>query len=421
MMLIVSGTKSLCKKGDKVQDIKASILSRGNRKFWYVKYQVLFEIDDVKTLEESTKVLKTEKTLKYMQTKFLPAWMARKQEELKAKKHINVKFNYFALLFLSDYEKFHDYQNVKYRIEKILSDFSSRDIRKITKLEIKLWLNSLRHKTTNKELSKQTRLKYLRVFHGVYELAVDDNILDKNFTYDIKLTGEKRDLNNIKPFSKGEVNTLLKFSKDSQYGELLHYYLGIAFNQGMSPSEIIGLQVSDIDLLNQTISIKRNITKSNIKDTKTAYRDRVIPIFSTSMTYIMELLKIANKKCSIWLFSGDNGTNLIDIRDIRGNKLLVKDGKILKHSSKWYKLLSDCDIEYRDLKNCRHTFAVSAIESKLFTFQEIASILGHSDLNMLINHYAKWTVGKSLDANKQVDLYGDTMGDTNKNSAKKAS
>jgi integrase len=299
-------------------------------------------------------------------------------------------------------------------LDKILVDFGSSDIRKITKLAIKVWLNSLKHKTTNEDLSRKTRLKYLRIFHGVYELAVDDNVLDKNFTYDIKLIGEKRDLNEIKPFSKSEVNILLESSKNAQYSELLHFYLGIAFNQGMSPSEIIGLQIGDIDLINQTIAIRRNITKGKIKETKTVYRDRVVPIFSASMPYVKELLSIATKKRSIWLFSRDDGTNLLDVKDIRGNKLLIKDSYVLKQNSKWHKLLIDCEVEYRDLKNCRHTFAVSAIESKMFTLQEISNLLGHSDLNMLINHYAKWTVGKSLNANKQVDLYGDTLGDTRK-------
>ena len=395
-----------------MQDIKASILSRGNRKFWYIKYQVLFENYDVKTGEESTKVLKTEKTLSYMQTKYLPAWLVRKQEELKVGKYVSTKFSYYAALFLKDYEQFHDYKNVEYRLNKILLEFGSCDIRKISKLEIRLWLNSLKNKVTNEDLSKNTKLKYLRVFHGIYELSVDDNLIDKNFTYDIKLVGKKRDINEIKPFSRNEVNILIESSKDSKYGNLLHCYLGIAFNQGMSPSELIGLQIADIDLVKKTISIKRNITKGKIKETKTVYRERVIPIFSSSMLYIKELLSIASKKRSIWLFSRDDGTNLLDVKDIRGNKLLIKDSYVLKQNSKWHKLLSDCEIEYRDLKNCRHTFAVSAIESKKFTLQEIANLLGHSDLNMLINHYAKWTVGKSLNANKQVDLYGDTLGDT---------
>ena len=413
LTLIIDTTKSP-KKGDKVNDIKASILNRGNRKFWYVRFQVFFENDTMQTVDESTKVLKTEKTLKYMQMHYLPAWIARKKEDFAVLKLKSAQFQYYALLFLKDYEKMHDYQNMKYRLDRILTDFGTLDIIKITKLDIKRWINSLINKVTNIELSKNSKLKYLRIFHGVYELALDNNVLDKNFTYDIKLVGQKRDLNVIKPFSKDEVNILLEASHDIKYGKFLYYYLGIALNQGMSPSEIIGLQIGDIDLLNQTITIKRNITKSKIKETKTIYRDRVIPIFSASMPYVRELLALATKKHSIWLFSRDDATNLIDIKDIRGNKLLIKDNKVLKQNSKWYKLLSDCGIESIDLKNCRHTFAVSAIESKKFTLQEIANILGHSDLNMLINHYAKWTVGKSLNANKQVNLYGDTSGDTSK-------
>lgn len=392
-------------------DIQASILNRGNRKFWYVKYQVLFENESVKK-EESTKVLKTEKNLKYMLTKYLPAWIACKKEELSAVKFKSKQFQYYALLFLNDYEKLNDYQNVKYRVDRVLIDFGLLDINKITKLDIKQWLNSLINKTTGEELSKNSKLKYLRIFHGVYEFALDDNVLDKNFTYEIKLAGEKRDLNDVKPFSVDEVNILLQSSKDSKYGELLNCYLGIAFNQGMSPSEIIGLQVGDIDLLNKTISIKRNITKGKVKETKTIYRERVIPVFNTTVPYIQQLLSIANKKRSIWLFSRDNGTNLIDIKDIRGNKLLIKDNKVIKHNSKWYLLLSDFNISYRDIKNCRHTFTVSAIESKKFTLQEIADLLGHSDLNMLINHYAKWISGKALNADRQVNLFGDTSGDT---------
>ena len=68
-----------------MQDINASILNRSNRKFWYVKYQVLFENEIVQKYEESTRVLKSEKKLKYMQTKYLPAWIASKKNKLSVK------------------------------------------------------------------------------------------------------------------------------------------------------------------------------------------------------------------------------------------------------------------------------------------------------------------------------------------------
>jgi integrase len=51
--------------------------------------------------------------------------------------------------------------------------------------------------------------------------------------------------------------------------------------------------------------------------------------------------------------------------------------------------------------------------------QEIANLLGHGSLQMLINHYAKWLKNKALNADKNVDLFGlsDTFGDTSKFSA----
>ena len=81
--------------------------------------------------------------------------------------------------------------------------------------------------------------------------------------------------------------------------------------------------------------------------------------------------------------------------------------------------MADSNIDYRDLKNCRHTFAVTAIESKAFTMQEVANLLGHGSLQMLINHYAKWLKNKALNADKTIDLFGlsDTLGDTSKMSA----
>lgn len=389
--------------------IKAYILNLKDRKTWYIKYKKFFENGVVKERKVNTKVLKTEKSLSFMQKKFLPAWIARQGQEQKPQ-NSSKAFDYYAKAFLEDYEKNHDYQNMKYRIDRVLIDFKDRDISKITNLEIKRWLNGL-NKSNGDDLSKNSKLKYLRVFHGVFDFALDDRVFDRNFTFDIKLTGSnRRSLDSIKPFSTQEVSMLLEKSKNELYGSYLHNYLGIAFNQGMSPAEILALQVGDIDLDNQTISITKNLTKGKIKETKTVYRDRVIPLYDSALVYFESLIKRSIDKKSLWLFSKSSGTHLEDIKDIRGNNEIVKNGKMIKPRSKWHKLLYDLQIEYRDLKNCRHTFAVSAIESKAFTLQEIASILGHGSLQMLIKHYARWIGDKSLTSNRNIDLFGSQNG-----------
>lgn len=389
-----------------MQDIRAIILNRSNRKFWYIRYFVTNIDGSVSKFEESTGVQKAEKTLAYMQSKFLPAWMARRIEESKLQIVKSKEFGYFANIFLKNYEVWEDYQNIEYRTNRILAEFGKKDIRSITKLDIKQYLGLLTNVKTGKPLDKSTKNKYLRVFHGIFDVTVDAGLIDRNITFDIKLQERKnRDLEEIRPFSKEEVNLLMIIAQDTQYGSLLYSYLGIAFNEGMSPAEILGLQVGDIDLQQRIINIRRNVTKSKIKGTKTAYRKRIIPIFNSAMVHIDHLVAEARRKHSLWLFSKEDGSNLEDIKDIRGNRQIIKDGKSIKQNTKWYKLLLDCGIEYRDIKNCRHTFAVLALESNAFTPQQIANILGHSDLKMLFEHYAKWLKNKAIDANTSINLY----------------
>lgn len=98
----------------------------------------------------------------------------------------------------------------------------------------------------------------------------------------------------------------------------------------------------------------------------------------------------------MFLFSDENGRRLRDIGDLRGQK---------GRNTKWYGLLKECSIEDRLLKNCRHTFAVQAIKSGSFTLQQIADILGHANLRMLIFHYANYIDGNARNVNPSINVY----------------
>jgi len=392
--------------------IKAYIIDKKNRKFWYVKYQMIIENETVeKSREESTKILKTEKSLKFMQTAYIHGWIVDKLSKSSSELINSSLFSHYASLYLNECQSLEDYNNIKYRVDRVLSEFADIDIANISKLQIRQWINNLINKRSGNELAKRTKVKYLGEFRAVFERAADDNAIERNIVKDIQITtGLRTDDEDIKPFDKQEVFELLKLSNNPLYGIDLHDYLGIAFNQGMSPSEIIGLQIADIDIPNRIISIKRNLTKGKVKVTKNIYRTRTIPMFDSTVTYLKSLLNKAQQKHSIWLLSDAEGKHLYDIANIRGTRQIVQDMKQIKPNSKWYKLLIDSNIEYRDLKNCRHTFAVTALESKEFTMQEVADILGHSSLKMLIEHYAKWIRGKGLNANISIDLFSDKVG-----------
>lgn len=404
--------------------IEASILNREKRKYWYIRYQVFYDNDSVKKKEVSTKVLKTEKSLEYMKENYLPAWISRKEDELSSERNHSSKFNYYASLYENEYKKiYRDSDNMMGRLRRILSEFGDREIATIRKLEIKLWINNTVHHQTGEDLTKATRKKYKSVFNAIFELALDDEMIIRNFVDEIKVEGKASSRNATKPFTTEEVHLLLEVSRDPKYGELLYPYLGLSFNQGLSPSEAIGLQVGDIKYntsLEKTImTIQRGVTKKKVGETKNEYRYRKIVLRDESKEYIDRLFTLAKERNSIWLFSKADGTRLDDIENIRGIRLyLNKETGTTEHSSsKWYKLLEDCNIDYRPIKNCRHTFTMAVLDAQIYSIPELADMLGHNSMQMINNHYGKSINGKALGIKSDVLLFnGDTLSDTNKNS-----
>ena len=420
--LIVSAQTSI--KEENVLKIKnTSILKRGSRKHWIVRYDVFIDNNIVaKRKEESTKVLLSEKSQAYMKSTYLPAWIAKKEDELiNAKKH-STKFSYYAKLHLEDYKRNRDYENMQLKVQRVVADFGDIEIADINKLDVRKWVNNLPNTITGEELSRATRKKYQTVFNQIFDFALDDNVIERNFIPDIKVVGKKSNKDAIKIFSKQEVALLLEKSKSKKYGELLHPYIGLVFNEGISPSEAIGLQAGDIKVNTngrKFLHIQRSITKNKEGDTKNEYRNRKIILRDGAEEFVEILLTLAKKRNSIWLFSNEDGSRLSDIAKIRGTKAYFnnKKGYYEHKSSKWYKLLEDLGLEFRQLKNCRHTFAMAMLESKRYSPAQLADMLGHSDLQMIINHYAKDIRGKAMDMDGSFDIYeGDTLGDTNESS-----
>jgi len=413
METLIVGAQS-SRKEDKVKKIiKATIMNRASRKYWYVKYQVLSDNKKIEHKEESTKVLKTEETLEYMTGVYLPAWIADKEEKLQKDLGHSTTLAYYASEFLDECKGYADYNNIESRTNRIVAEFGNEDISSMKMRPIKKWINSLVHEGTGDELSKSYRSKFKRIFNGIFDIAVDDEARDDHNISSIKISGKSSNQrkNEVKPFSVEEVNMLLVTSKDTKYGELLHSYLGLVFNLGLSPHEAIGLQIGDIsrDKTKQKniLHIQRGITKKKLGETKNEYRNRLIVLRDEVMIYLALLAKEAKRKRSIWLFSHEDGTRLGDIEELRGTKAYFSPtkGYYEHHTSKWYKLLEDCNIEYRHLKNCRHTFTMTALDKGTYTNPQLSNTLGHANMHMVINHYGKHIKEKALEVDGAAEMY----------------
>jgi integrase len=62
-----------------------------------------------------------------------------------------------------------------------------------------------------------------------------------------------------------------------------------------------------------------------------------------------------------------------------------------------------------DLRNTRHTFAVRAIESKMFSLRDIQKILGHTSLEPIYQNYAKWLDDDISHIDRSIDLLGEKL------------
>jgi integrase len=357
---------------------------------WYLSYREIFENGTYKKRQITSKVKSSEKQINYMTSKWLPAYWAILENSYANMELGNKTFGRFYEEYLNLKSEQRSFWKTKLQSKAALAYFGEKtEVSSITKLDVKKYINT----TAKKGIKKDSVQAYFGKLNAILELAVDAGILGANPCFGIKIDMKSNpNKENRKPFEPWEVELLI--SKAT--GELKNY-LGIAFNTGMSPEEIIALMPQDFDFEEKLIKISRVIANGVLsQDTKTIYRTRTIPLFDTALPYIQDQMRLAKEKMSLFLFSDENGNRLSDIGDMRG-----KQGR----NTKRYGLIWLCKIEYRPLKNCRHTWAVQAIKSRQFTLQQIADILGHVNLRMLISHYADYIDGSARFVNPSLNVY----------------
>lgn len=258
------------------------------------------------------------------------------------------------------------------------------------------------------DVTRATKQSWLVHIRGLFQLVYEDNATSTNLLQNFILEKEDKIVNGVevKPFNKDEVELLISTAEG-----MLKNYLGIAFNTGMRVEEIIGLKISDIDLTHSIINIERAITKNKEKSTKTVSSERQIPLFKTAIEFFVSQIEYSTSKNSEYLFCKEDGSSLNDSVDIRGNRIYGKirksdGGRVLSTTKgSWYELLENLGFEYRKMKNTRHTFVATALSSNMMSMQEIASILGHTSLRMIVNVYAKYLGKSHIGLNRNIDIF----------------
>ncbi len=216
--------------------------------------------------------------------------------------------------------------------------------------------------------------------------------------YGFKRLPETDSYENLFPFSLDEQHKIIQKLPG-------HWkpYFDSAFKIGFRQGEQLALRSDDIDWERDLLHIKRAITRDEngkimVGRTKNRYSRRTIRLIPVMRSALEEQKMIHDKIKGKFFFSSPTGA-MVDTSHLRKRV--------------WKPTLKKADLDYREMKQTRHSFATNALscgENPLW----IARILGHRDTDMVIRVYGKFiaNAGGFEDGNNLNDFY---KGKTSKN------
>jgi integrase len=177
-------------------------------------------------------------------------------------------------------------------------------------------------------------------------------------------------------------------------------YFLFAFSSGIRQGEQIVLRPTDIDWTKRTIKISRAATRDEngkfmIGETKNRFSRRTINLEPVMYDALVAQKEIYDRFKGEYFFCAPKGGR-IDPNRLRRRV--------------WMPILKKVGLEYREMKQTRHSFATNALscgENPLW----IAKVMGHRDTDMIIRVYAKYieNAGKHKDGAKFNDIYKGIM------------
>lgn len=273
--------------------------------------------------------------------------------------------------------------NAKFIVNQyILKDwFAVRPVRDVKVVEIDAILSNVAG------LSKSTQSKVLMSLRGIFDYAVDNNIIRKSpIPKSYKLRGKSAPKKR-EPLTPEQTKQLLAVTE----GTRAHLPVAIILGLGLRRGEVCGLRWQDIDFTNHVAHIRNTIDMTHGRDvfqehTKTSAGVRDIPIPDWLFVKLKEEKKITN---SMFICSQKNGnhhtysswTSMWDII-VRRERRSATDND--KHTN--------CP-RVLDFHCCphqlRHTCITRWIEAGL-PFKAVQYMAGHSTIDMTLSVYTHY-------------------------------
>jgi len=176
------------------------------------------------------------------------------------------------------------------------------------------------------------------------------------------------------PFTLDEQNKIIQNLPD-------HWkpYFDTAFKIGLRQGEQLAIKPADIDWTKGLLRIRRAITRDEngkimVGKTKNKYSRRTIKLIPVMQDALKNQKKVYDRFKGEYFFCSKTG-NMIDTSNLRRDV--------------WNPVLEKTELEYREMKQTRHSFATNALscgENPLW----IARVMGHRDTDMVIRVYGKY-------------------------------
>ena len=286
-------------------------------------------------------------------------------------------FKEVADLWLESYEttvKPTTYQNTKNYLNAIIENhfkeirIESVSVAKMQKIVI--------------ELSKKyvTYLNYLSIINRVFKYAVHLDIIQTNPVDRIIRPKQQKPRKEKIALTKEELNQFLTLAKKDARSVLYTAWHTLVYT-GLRRGELLGLEWSDIDFENKTISVNKTLVTVNgslyTQSPKTKRSTRTISL-DDSTVQVLKNWKLEQKK---QFFKNGVKSKDIVITNIKGSYL---DFAYFRDELK--KFLSTHNLKQFSVHSLRHTHASLLFEAGIEP-KTISDRLGHSNIQTTLNMY----------------------------------
>jgi len=218
-------------------------------------------------------------------------------------------------------------------------------------------INYLEYLKEKKKLSARSIERHLTTLRSLYKYLIKNEIVENDITLNIDNLKLGRHLPDV--LSIDEVDNLLDIKINTIYDIRTKAMLEIMYSSGLRVSELVNLELSDIDLYNDTILI-------NGKGSK----ERIVPIGDVAKKYLKDYLEIRNQ--------------LIKRKNGNPNKLFLNNHGLPITRNGFNFLLNNILKEKGINKKVtphtlRHSFATHMLDNGA-DLRSIQELLGHSDI-----------------------------------------